>query len=210
VPQTLARLKYHWDNIQEHLREGFVAVTALCVDDTGRLVGTRFPQDVWDSDSLSATYKYKVSGDKCGFQRTAVLREFPMPGPEVGKSAIPEGLVWFRIARKYKTRFVNEALLINFRSEDSLSRPRYPQTNAVGAELYNRTQLNDNIDYLADAPLEFLKSAANFARFSFHLRRSPANQYHALTNWRAKALWLLALPIGATAYALDPVPVPHR
>lgn len=210
VSHALARLKYHWDSIKDELKERFSAVTGLCLDEAGRLVGNRFPEDVWDSDSLSAIYKHKIRGDKCGFQRTAVLRQFPMPGPEVGKSAIPEGLVWFKIARQYKTRFVNEPLLINYQSDDSLSRPRYPQTNALGAAIYHGTQLNSNIDYLTDAPLEFLTCAAQFARFSFHLGRSPVAQFRALTNWWAKALWLVALPIGAAAFIGDPSPDPNQ
>ena len=203
LPNALARLKHHWDDIQDDLKESFSAVTGLCVDEVGRVVGNRFPRDVWDSDSLTANYKYKIRGDKCGFHRIAVLRHFPMPRMEGGKSAIPEGMLWFTIARKYKTRFINEPLLINYRSDDSLSRPRHPETHAQGNAIYHLAQLNSNIDYLAVAPLEFLRSAALFARFSFHQGQSPIVQFRTLTNWRARILWIIGVPLGAAIYLRD-------
>src|SRR6266705_680676 len=52
VPKALERLKYHWDQIPFSQRHRFSAVTALCIDELGGLHGSRFPQDITDSDSL--------------------------------------------------------------------------------------------------------------------------------------------------------------
>jgi glycosyltransferase involved in cell wall biosynthesis len=203
VPRALERLIYHWNTIPEDRRERFSGVTALCMDPAGRLIGSKFPSDVTDSDSLECHYRHHVRGEKWGFQRTSVLRRFPLPGPEVGKTVVPEGLIWWSIARQYQTRYVNEVLRIYYTSEGSLSNPRRAQDSAVGAEMQYRTELNSNIDYVSDAPVMFLRAAAHFVRFSFHLGRSPLAQWRALTNWVGKGLWLLALPIGLAAYVRD-------
>jgi glycosyltransferase involved in cell wall biosynthesis len=203
VPQALARFKHHWNSIPDNEKELFSGVTALCMDKEGRLVGTRFLEDVTDSNSLEAYYKHHVRGEKWGFQRTMVLRQFPMPGSEVGRSYMPEGLIWWRIARQYKTRYVNEMLRIYSTGNESLSSPRRPQDTALGAEMQYRMELNCNIDYLRSAPVAFLRSAAHLSRFSLHLSRSPVAQWRALTNWWGRGLWLVALPVGIVAYLRD-------
>ena len=43
VPQALARLNRHWEEIPEREQPGFSAVTVLCMDVAGRIVGDRFP-----------------------------------------------------------------------------------------------------------------------------------------------------------------------
>src|SRR5260221_4826788 len=52
VPQALERFKYHWDGISLAEKDKFSAVTVLCKDQDGRLVGEKFPRDVLDSDSI--------------------------------------------------------------------------------------------------------------------------------------------------------------
>ncbi len=74
VPQALERLKYHWDSIPTEKKDKFSAVTVLCKDQNGGLVGDKFPRDVLDSDSIELVFKYNVKGEKWGFHRTEVLR----------------------------------------------------------------------------------------------------------------------------------------
>jgi glycosyltransferase involved in cell wall biosynthesis len=207
VPQALERFKYHWDEIPNGERPKFSAVTALCMDQHGRLVGSRFPQDVTDSDSLEIRYKFKVKGEKWGFHRTSVLRNFPFPA---GEGYIPEGIVWAAIARQFKTRFVNEPLRIYWVDwvdeagcSDQITRPGRPAQNAFGGALWHQSILNSQIDWLSYAPEEFLRSALHFSRFSFHLGVGVRRQAASLTNFRARALWALMLPAGLAAHMTD-------
>ena len=62
-------------------------------------VGDRFPRRITDSDPLEVQYRLKVRGEKWGFQRTAVMREYPFPEPDRKLSHVPESIVWNRIAR---------------------------------------------------------------------------------------------------------------
>ena len=79
VPHALEQLKHHWDAIDAQQRAGFSGVSVLCMDQNGNLVGDLFPKDVMDSDPLELRYRYKVKGEKWGFQRTDVLRRYPFP-----------------------------------------------------------------------------------------------------------------------------------
>lgn len=205
VPQALERFKHHWGAIPEAERPRFSAVTALCVDQDGRLVGDRFPSDVFDSDSLEIHYRHRVRGEKWGFQRTDVLLQFPFPEPEEG-GYLPESIVWSAIARRYRTRFVNEALRIYFRDggpvADQVTRAD-PSRHASGHALWHRTILNEEIDWLRFAPLEFLRSAAHYSRFSLHAGVPPREQLRRLANARARLLWAALLPVGWAAWRRD-------
>jgi len=200
VPTALERLHFHWQSIAPSERASFSAVSGLCRDHHGVLVGTAFPRAITDSDSLEVTYRFKVTGDKCGFQRTDVLREFPFPDVT---GFVPEGVIWARIARRYRTRYVNEVLLINYRDEPSLSRGWRPIRSPVGLRMMHRAILTEQLDYLRYAPVAFLRSAAHFSRFSFHLGVGVAAQYREMPSARGRLLWALALPLGWLAYLWD-------
>ena len=62
LPIALERLKWHWDSIPDEQRGRYSAVSGLATDEHGKLHGTRFPKDVFDSDSLEIRYRYKVEG----------------------------------------------------------------------------------------------------------------------------------------------------
>lgn len=206
VPDALDRFKFHWDGIPPGQRDHFSAVTALCRDQEGRLVGTRFPNDVMDSDPLEIRYRYGVRGEKWGFQRTNVLRAFPFPVFE-GERYVPEGIVWSAIGRRYKTRFVNETLRVywtNHPGETSATNGRHSVfASPRGYVLWHQTILNDEIAWFRYAPAQFLRSAVHYARFSFHARRGLGEQWGGLTKFLPRGLWLAAVGAGLLTYLAD-------
>lgn len=131
VPKALERLWWHWMNIPAGERARFSAVTALCLGENAHTVGTHFPakegQDWIDSNSLELHYRYHVQGEKWGFHRTNVLKEFPFP--ENVHGLVPEGVVWSVISRHYRTRYVNKALRIYHTEPDQ--RERAPEIRTV-------------------------------------------------------------------------------
>ena len=203
VPHALEKLKLYWDTIPDRDKPRFSAVTVLCMDEKGRVVGDRFPHRITDSDSLEMQYRFKVRGEKWGFQRTDVMRDFPFPVPDRKLSHVPEAIVWNRIARKYKTRFINDGLRIYHTESDSITAATDVGRNAYSYMLGNRMKLNEHIDYLRYAPIAFLKSAANYVRFSLHVRKNPIDIVASMENRRARLLCLAALPLGCGVYARD-------
>jgi glycosyltransferase involved in cell wall biosynthesis len=203
-PQALERFKRHWDAIPDAERDGFVGVTALAMDERGTLIGTRYPRDIVDSDPLETFYRYGVRGEKWGFQRTSVIRAHPLPEVEGYTGYMPEGIIWARIGRRYRTRYVNEILRVNWQDQKtSLSRPRRAADNAYGGVIETQEFLASDVHWFRYAPLAVYLRAAKYVRCSLHIGRGPSGQWEHLTNLWARGLWLAALPFGTAVYLLD-------
>jgi glycosyltransferase involved in cell wall biosynthesis len=196
VPEALERFKYHWDSIPQDQRDKFSAVTALCVDQDGTLLGNTFPFNVTDSNSIEIHTKYNSFGDKWGFQRTEVLKEFPFP--EIpGEKFIAEGIVWNRLSTKYQTRYVNEKLQIKEYRKDGLSNFSIQARagNSKGARLYYQEYL------LLDVSLKNkLKNLINYIRFSLH---SHVSTRGIVVDSKYRILTIMFLPVGYLIYKKD-------
>ena len=112
-PDALEIFYAEWLGIDLSMRDKFAGVTGLCVNKKNKIIGNKFPSEIFDSTPSEITYLYKVKGEKWGFLRTSILIEFPFP--EIGDLKFyPEGLIWSRIGRKYLTRYVNKTVRLYF------------------------------------------------------------------------------------------------
>jgi glycosyltransferase involved in cell wall biosynthesis len=203
VPQALERFKHHWDGIPANEKGKFSAVTALCQDKDGRLVGEKFHRDILDSDSVEMYMRNRMHGEKWGFQRTDVLREFPFPTTP-GVKFVPESVVWLALSRKYKTRFVNEVLRIYYSDDPTVEHLDALTANSLwGRAFFHKQVLNDFIDWLPRAPGGIFRSAVNFSRYSFDLGKGTVAQLRELTNFRARIFVLLVAPLGFLLHLKD-------
>jgi len=197
VPNALERMKFHWDNIPEEKQPFFAGVAGLCVDkESGAIIGTRFPHDVFDSDMFTIREKYRVRGDKCGFQRTDVMREFPFP-EIVGETFITEAVVWYPIARKYKTRFFNEVLRICEYRADGLSAAgvRHLVESPQGKLLFFREYLLMPTRFLSK-----LKILLNYVRCGLHAGETLTS---LIGNSSQKLLTVLSVPFAYLLFKRD-------
>jgi glycosyltransferase involved in cell wall biosynthesis len=107
-PVALEVLRAEWETIAEP--SAYAEVQGLCATSSGEIIGSRFPGgERVDSDAFEIFYRYGVRGDKIGMIRTDVMREFPFP-EEFGRHYVTESLIWYRVARKYRTRYLNTVL----------------------------------------------------------------------------------------------------
>jgi hypothetical protein len=159
---------------------------------------------VIDADSISIRFRYKVKGDKFGFQRTDVLRSVPIPEIPGYGGYIPTRIVWRAIARRYKTRFVNESLRVYWHDQGpGLSHPVDKWANAPGRMLEAADLLNNDLGWLRFAPVTFFRSAAAYVCGSWHADRSPARQIAELRGVGARLLWLAAFPVGTAFFMIE-------
>jgi hypothetical protein len=204
VSTALDRFAFHWDAIPDVERDGFVGVTALTEDQHGHLHGTRFPQDVTDSDSLEIRHRYGVKGEKWGFQRVELLHRHLPPIIEGYTGHIPETIMWRAIARRYRTRFVNEVLRVYWTDQvASNSQPADRSVNAPGRLLAAEDHLSNDLRWLRTDPLDFMREAVIYVRSAWTVGRGLQQQVAALKPGRARALWLIALPGGTLVYLVD-------
>lgn len=202
VPNALERFLYYWESIPFDRREEFSGVCALCMDEYGRIVGERFPGgEYFDSNSLDLFYRYHVRGEKWGVHRVEVLREYLFPEDIPGH--VPENIVWHAIARRYKTRYVNEALRIYHTGHtDRLTTTRSIKANAIGHYKWMEQILEQEIEYFHYAPLWFLKVARNWTRFGRHAGILSWRDFER-KNLLARALVALTFPAGHLLAGID-------
>jgi len=165
--KALEMLHALWLDIPEIDREKFSGVTVLCQYSNGTIIGDRFSHHVVDSDELPVDRR--LAGDKWGFHRTDVMREFPFPTFS-GEKFIPEGVVWNRIATKYRMRCANEVLMTCEYLSDGMSAKslKLRQENPNGTLLCYSELLKYSRRFSVR-----MRAAVNLVRFSLHARANP-------------------------------------
>jgi glycosyltransferase involved in cell wall biosynthesis len=196
VPKALQTFYEVWQGIEE--KECFAGVTALCMTEAGEVVGDKFIADVCDATYLEDKYVHKIKGEKWGFQRTEVLREFPFPEPE-GLKLVSEGYVWARISGKYQTRYVNECLRV-YHTEAGSYVHAEPSKYAPELAYSSKETLNYEMAYFWKSPLTFVRQAVHYVRFSLHAHEGL---YRGLEPVLGRILVSLCLPIGALVFVKD-------
>ena len=115
VPDALQAMTEAWDTLPAEVQKTLQGVKCNCNDQYGNLIGDLCPQDYWVADIFDLLYKYKVRGEKWGFIKTELRREFPFPEEE---KFVPESVIWHRMYYKYKALFINRSLRIYYVDDD--------------------------------------------------------------------------------------------
>jgi len=196
VPETLERFDFHWNSIPSEDKNKFSGVTVLCKNSAGKIVGDKFPESPMDMSALKIRSQYKVDGEKWGFHKTDIFKEFPFPEFK-GERFISEGLIWNRMAMKYKVRHVNEALRIYEYSPDGLvaSMLKIRLNSPIGTRLYY-IELSSVQNLLVNK----VKALVNYCRFSFH---SKVNAFKILEETDDRIICLMCIIPGYVVYRLD-------
>jgi glycosyltransferase involved in cell wall biosynthesis len=154
---TLEILLLNWHRIPDEEKEHFIGVTGLCEDQHGKIIGDYFPYSPFDSNSVDKYYKYNIKGEKSGILKTKILKQYKFP--EKKANYYPEAYLWFTIATKYKTRYINEVVRIYYiEAKESIMKPRaMPKSSAWATSDYNLFLINNFFTYSQYQPSAFLK-----------------------------------------------------
>lgn len=205
VPEALQVFHDTWMGIPAERRAEFSGVCALCMDEQGNLIGDPFPEDVFDAPSTVIVHKYRIRGEKWGFQRTDVMRRFPFPELP-GQRFVPEDLVWSRIADHFKERFINRRLRVYFNSRgtsaDQLTAAPVWESSE-GRLLGHLCALNEQLRWLRYDPVFYIKAAVNVSRISRHAGIGIGQQWRRLSGTGARLMWLAGIPLGTLLHWRD-------
>lgn len=138
-------------------------IVGLDCYDNGSIIGSGLPMDAIDCDAIEIRQKYRVTGDMKEVFRTSVLREFPFP--EIANERFcPEQLIWFRIAQKYKMRYLNIPIYIaEYQELGITSGITKVRMKSPIASMMTYAELNSyDISFLSK-----IKAAINYWRFRF-------------------------------------------
>lgn len=199
---TLADMVAAWQAIPTSERLAFCGVWGLCATPSGDIVGSRFPADVFDSNHAAIRHCHRCHGEKWGFVRTSVMRDFPYP--QNIRGYVPEGVVWARIGQHYQTRYINKILRVYYDESDSLTRARsHAWTNAPGLALWACEVLRSEAGWFWWSPSTFVHSAVNVTRFRWHAWVMGVSISLPTLCFSPKALVALFYPLGLFVFFSD-------
>lgn len=200
-PHALERLIYHWDSIPDDKKEQFAGVEGLCVYSDSRIMVDRFPEDVMDSNYLEKTRKYHIKSEKRNAIRTDVLRQFPYPYFD-GERHIRDDLIWKRMARRFKFRYINEVIQIMEHQADGLTANIFAirMRNPCGFRYYFLEEIKEFASQTGRYTL--FKHYGKFVRYSLHCGVGFLQQYGEINS---KSMWLISLPRGVIGWFKDRV-----
>jgi len=193
TPEALETFRKCWEAIPIKERSEFSGVTVHSMDCSGKLIGSRFPENCMDMKPAEMSARYGTKGEKWGFHRTEVLKQFPFPEID-GETFVSEGLVWNRIGSRYRMRYVNRALRIYWHSPGGLAilSRKNRVANPKGARLYYKEALRLPLNKIDRA-----KNLLNYIAFSLHARTSLSQLIYESGS---PCLTRAALPAGYLLY----------
>ncbi len=205
-PDSLERLARAWETIPANERSAFCGVDGLCCDQHGEIVGDKYPRDPFDADLRERKYVYGPRGEKWGVVLTEIARRYPFPQVALGKY-LPEGIVWLDMAKRFKTRAVNEIVRIYYIDQTepgvTVAIKRRLAAHAEGNWHYYIWLLNNDLDYFFSAPKPFLKAAVMLPVVAWLTGRSFGATLQELHSFSARALVTAALPASLLIFVMD-------
>lgn len=194
---ALAILNKSYDEIPKELKKNISGVTGLCMDQFGKRVGEKFPEQPYYSNTFSRLLSNPKSSEKWGFTKTQLLKSISIDANLFGQGLIPEGLIWNLIAKQgFKTKYINDMLRTYYLdSEDSLSIKNHKK-DALGMTLYSLSILNwFHNDYFKTKPKEFIKRIYTLLRASRYLNFKFTDYMNAIDSKFLKLIVALGWPI---------------
>lgn len=188
---ALETVENSWHDISDD--KSFAGIAGLDITmDTREVIGSGLPQEHIDCNAIDIRYRHHVTGDMKEVFRTEVLREFPSP-EFAGERFCPEQLVWFRMARRYRLRYINKPIYIADYQPDGIT------AGITRARMRNPSASMLTYAELTECPVPFLvkvKAAINFWRF-WHCRTATSVVPRVALRWH----WLR--PLGWMMHVRD-------
>lgn len=191
IDDALETVANSWHDISDD--KSFAGIAGLDITmDTREVIGSGLPQEHIDCNAIDIRYRHHVTGDMKEVFRTEVLREFPFP-EFAGERFCPEQLVWFRMARRYRLRYINKPIYIADYQPDGIT------AGITRARMRNPSASMLTYAELTECPVPFLvkvKAAINFWRF-WHCRTATSVVPRVALRWH----WLR--PLGWMMHVRD-------
>lgn len=191
IDDALETVENSWHDISDD--KSFAGIAGLDITmDTREVIGSGLPQEHIDCNAIDIRYRHHVTGDMKEVFRTEVLREFPFP-EFAGERFCPEQLVWFRMARRYRLRYINKPIYIADYQPDGIT------AGITRARMLNPSASMLTYAELTECPVPFLvkvKAAINFWRF-WHCRTATSVVPRVALRWH----WLR--PLGWMMHVRD-------
>lgn len=196
MPNALEIFNIEYCSIPDHMKDQVCAVTGLCQDQFGNLVGDTYPSAPLYSNTFKSHYIEHVHGEKWGFTKTSVLKSISVNRQIFSKGLIPESIIWNLIAKQgYLTKYINNILRIyHIDVENSLSSLSVDK-KALGSVIDSIASFNWFFKtYYFKTPIFFLKKIYVVLRASKYLPFNLKDYLNAVDSSLIKILILCLWP----------------
>lgn len=153
-----------------------------------KFIGSQQTYQDLHANALDFRYRYKIKGDMAEVIRTDILRQYPFPVIENEKFCT-EGMMWFKVALKYKFLWFCDIIYIAEYLEGGLThnnikiRKNSPEYSIL---------FYSNLAKMPIPLIEKIKATINFWRFANYSKKSFTDKFK-MTH---PILSLFTLPIG--------------
>lgn len=181
-----------WNDIPIEERDGFRGVTCRCYDpENGDKIGENFPEAVMDITELDAKFKYRFRYEMWGMIRREVMLKYPFPEKFEQKLRFyPESIIWEKMAREYKTHYIDVALRGYYRDQENATTVKKANRAAENIWLWQH-YINDLDDYFKYQPLLFVKAYIGLARDGIRLGKKYPDTVQMVRGGEKKIIFTL-------------------
>ena len=199
LPDCLQNINDSWLSIPKNHKDDFAGIEGLCITSEGKLHGTSFPQDVFDSNYLEMRHRYGVKGEKRNALRVEVLKKYPYPA-FLGEYHIRPSYIWKKISHRYKFRYINKPLqkvdfALNGLTKTSSERRL---KNIQGLFHYWKDDIFHHQYYLNKK--QKVKHYAEYIRYGLHCKVSIFKQWQEVPD---RLTWFISLHRALPNYISD-------
>ena len=192
---ALERVMFYYNPIRNN--EEFAGVSGLRIFPNGEIIGNGKSSFILiDCSRIDFAFKYKFSGDVAEVYKTEIMKRYPFPDYE-GEKFCSEGVIWTRIALKYKLRFFEEGIYICEYLSDGLTYGKirlYRNSPRYAMLVYKQGCMCKKYPWIWR-----IRYAVNYWRYTLCYRAKRPDELK-LPLW-AKIFWF----IGALFYILDDI-----
>lgn len=199
-------LAQEWKRIEEEGRSDIGVVCGLCADKDGKVLSYHDERPYIDTDYIEMEWTEKHPSEHLQSRKLEVIKEadvFNNDGNWLADevSFVRESLLWNRVARRYKSRYVNKPMRVyHTESSDRLSVPVFGKQKCIDYTFSNYVMLNELDDRLWENPKDAVKYLAEYLACGAALSYSMKILLSHLDNRMLKLLgvfiWPLAFVVG--------------
>jgi len=183
-----------WDSIED--KSEFSGIVGLCVYQSGKVIGTKIPEENKVCHFADLYFKHGVKGDKSIVYLTDILKKFPFPERKEVKF-LPESIVWHEISKHYKVKCINQPMIIREYLDDGLTKNILSKSSLRGRTLEYLYLINQNTYSVSKYPYMWIKNYINLARYSL---LSDSNYSKEINKLSDKFMYLILFPLGYLKY----------
>lgn len=182
-----------YDSIPDHKINSVSGISALCKDQSGKLIGEKFPKNHYYSNTFRQNLYHSSVMERWGFTKTEVLKNIKV-NPEIfSRGLIPEGIIWELIASQgYETLYINRVLRVYYLDTHNRLSNRDHKKNSFGMALYSLSVINWFAnDYFLKKPLYFIKRIYTLLRAAYYLDYEKKEYVTLIPNRFLKSLFII-------------------